>query len=1583
MFCFSMIGYSQTGIGAYSVHDGGFENHTTTLAGGSATNANLSTALWTASTTANVVRTLSSTGGRSGKYVSMGSTNGTLKNFYSPQIAGAFSPNTSYQIQFWYKSTSTTALDASTVDLFVNNTSATQVVPIGTKQSVNVGLTTNVATWTKVAVAITTNATAAGNFGVAGLTIDAATAGYTADIDDFVVYQASSADNSAPNSPGTITANGAINGGANLSWVSATGGVDGGGYVVVRYAGSAPLSTDDPNQNGIYKFNSTVGAGVVRYIGSTNSFSDTSLSPGVDYYYKVYTVDKAFNYSSENTTSAVQALATTYYYKGTGSLTDILNWGTNTDGTGTSAANFTDVSQLFEIRNTTTVSLDGTWTVGTDPANGTKVRLGNTDQPAITLTLNSGASIGPSGTGNLDVLTPSSGNQTVIYKNTSAISFGNIFDNNLAVIYDGVTISSTTTKNFGTISLINTANVTFTATPVIKNINVDSSSTLVAPTSASTAYITIPIGGSVTINGTVRIPKLTGFVSSNVGTAGDSFGDIQFIGTENLTLGTNSVVEYNRNAAGVQTITARSDYKSVIFSGTTPKSLNGPTIISGMLTINQTAPVTSVTLNGDLTVNGTLSFLSGKITTSNNTLSIGTSGNIAGAGAATGWIIGNLRKQTSSGSSPSFVYAIGDANNYTPVVLTFSGNTNIAGSLTTFTTAGDHASINNSLIINSKSVNRTWSLTNNLLSNFGSYSAIFNYTNGDNDGGVNTANYKVGLFNGSSWSYLPTSNTSNTTSTASSIASFGDFAIGEFIGAPIVTDQSFCNSATVSNLVATGASIKWYNSPSSTTALPNTTTLITGTYYATQTINTAESDKAAVEVTIFKNPTSGGIIDGNQTLCTPANPSTLNNITLPSGHVGTLEYKWQSSTNNVDFNDIAGANTNAYNPPSGLTETTYYKRLSRVSCQSDWSGAVSSNALTITVIPVSDAGVASGTITICSGSAATINLANNVGTIQWQNRIPSSSVWNDITGETAATLNTGSLTASTYFRANVTNGVCSTDYSNLISITVNQPSDAGIASGSISVCSGSGANVSLTGSLGTIQWQFSANGSTGWSTIGDATSSFLNTGNLTATTYYRALVSNGVCSFDTSNSVIITVITTPSPTAVAQTLPLTSTVANLVATGSGLKWYAAATGGSTLPANTSLVQGTYYVSQTLNGCESANRAASFVTLFGIPLTKITSSQCGTTLTSLNSQVAANALTGYQAYRFEVSSGAFLSSIEVNKYNFSLTQIMGISYNTTYAIRVAIKMNGIWGSYGDSCNITTPLLSIASIPVTKMRANQCGSTLATIGSPIHSELVYGATAYRFEVTQGTTVTTVESPIYYFFLTNTAIGSFGTTYSVKIAAKIAGTWGNYGVACTVSTPALTSSAIPTTSVASAFCGTILAALNTKIGANIVYNASGYRFEITKGAIITVYDSDLYNFKLADAGVLVANNTTYFIRVAAKIGSIYGIYGPSCIINTPDNASTSKISEENIIPANSNFDVKLYPNPYTSSFKLNLNSSEKELVEIIVYDRLGRQIEKRQIADSDSNNLEFGSNYPSGIYNIMVLQKSEIKILRAVKR
>src|SRR5690606_9333504 len=57
------------------------------------------------------------------------------------------------------------------------------------------------------------------------------------------------------------------------------------------------------------------------------------------------------------------------------------------------------------------------------------------------------------------------------------------------------------------------------------------------------------------------------------------------------------------------------------------------------------------------------------------------------------------------------------------------------------------------------------------------------------------------------------------------------------------------------------------------------------------------------------------------------------------------------------------------------------------------------------------------------------------------------------------------------------------------------------------------------------------------------------------------------------------------------------TIANLVASGTGIQWYSLPAGGTPLAPATNLVNGfTYYASQTVDGCESDTRLAVTVTI---------------------------------------------------------------------------------------------------------------------------------------------------------------------------------------------------------------------------------------------------------------------------------------------------------------------------------------------------------------------------------------------------
>lgn len=69
---------------------------------------------------------------------------------------------------------------------------------------------------------------------------------------------------------------------------------------------------------------------------------------------------------------------------------------------------------------------------------------------------------------------------------------------------------------------------------------------------------------------------------------------------------------------------------------------------------------------------------------------------------------------------------------------------------------------------------------------------------------------------------------------------------------PTASDQSFCANTqpTIKDLIVTGQNIKWYSSIADNVALPSNTELRSGTYYVTQTINSCESSRNAIIVTI-------------------------------------------------------------------------------------------------------------------------------------------------------------------------------------------------------------------------------------------------------------------------------------------------------------------------------------------------------------------------------------------------------------------------------------------------------------------------------------------------------------------------------------------------------------------------------------------------------------------------------------------------------------------------------------------------------------------------------------------------------------
>ncbi len=99
--------------------------------------------------------------------------------------------------------------------------------------------------------------------------------------------------------------------------------------------------------------------------------------------------------------------------------------------------------------------------------------------------------------------------------------------------------------------------------------------------------------------------------------------------------------------------------------------------------------------------------------------------------------------------------------------------------------------------------------------------------------------------------------------------------------------------------------------------------------------------------------------------------------------------------------------------------------------------------------------------------------------------------------------------------------------------------------------------------------------------------------NLSANTYHFTVTNEAGCISSATGDVVINAQPAPpaAPTGNSiQTFCTSATINDLVASGSNIKWYDAATGGSPLAGNTVLVNGNhYYASQTVGSCESVTR----------------------------------------------------------------------------------------------------------------------------------------------------------------------------------------------------------------------------------------------------------------------------------------------------------------------------------------------------------------------------------------------------------
>jgi len=132
---------------------------------------------------------------------------------------------------------------------------------------------------------------------------------------------------------------------------------------------------------------------------------------------------------------------------------------------------------------------------------------------------------------------------------------------------------------------------------------------------------------------------------------------------------------------------------------------------------------------------------------------------------------------------------------------------------------------------------------------------------------------------------------------------------------------------------------------------------------------------------------------------------------------------------------------------------------------------------------------------------------------------------------------------------------------------------------------------------------------------------------------------------------------------------------------------------------------------------------------------------------------------------------------------------------------------------------------------------------------------------------------------------------------------------------------------------------------------------------------------------ASYTISNPTTgaNYFRVKLSNGvctplystNTFVVYYASCVKSVEDEVVTTE------------FDAIAYPNPYDQYFTIQLTTESDENVSIAVYDMAGKLLENLTVQPSELESLQIGRDLSTGVYNVMVTQGREAKVVRLMKR
>jgi hypothetical protein len=374
------------------------------------------------------------------------------------------------------------------------------------------------------------------------------------------------------------------------------------------------------------------------------------------------------------------------------------------------------------------------------------------------------------------------------------------------------------------------------------------------------------------------------------------------------------------------------------------------------------------------------------------------------------------------------------------------------------------------------------------------------------------------------------------------------------------------------------------------------------------------------------------------------------------------------------------------------------------------------------------------------------------------------------------------------------------------------------------------------------------------------------------------------------------------------------------------------------------------------------------------------SQCGTTLVNIGSLIGCVSHGAATGYRFEVTNTTTNQTWTIDRGvpNFSLTaHLPQYDYATTYSIRVMVQRNYVWlNYYGESCLVASPAVTSPG-GAAQVNPSQCGITLPTLSTLIATTSLPGVSSYRFRITDlsdadgPNQVQILDRGLHWFSLPMLTRYNYGTTYSIEVAIKTASSanYTGFGQPCYIYSPAVPSLAL---------CDQIVPSKATNVATTSLNGATQYRFILTDMVTfgVTTIDRGLHWFRFQEVPGYVPGRE-YGVQVAVMTSGEWSPLSDGCIVTAP--AAAKENVKESTVP----FNAVAYPNPFADTFSLELTTSAESSINVKVYDMTGRVLEQKEVPAAEIQTLQVGETYPAGVYNVIVSQGNDTRMLRVIKR